>query len=69
MSDPRPLTRRAKTVLLAMFMVCSLIWPYIVPGQYLVSYTYLCGGVVLAGLGFQAGVDFQKYRTGQEPKP
>jgi len=60
MHDSRPLFRRAKTVLLAAFMACSLIWPFIVDGAHLVAYAYLCGGVVLTGIGFQAGVDWQK---------
>lgn len=65
MSDQRPLTRRAKTVLLFAFMVCSLVWPFIVDGANLVAYAYLCGGVTLAGLGFQAGIDWQKAKGGQ----
>lgn len=64
MSDPRPLTRRAKTMLLFAFMVLTLIWPLIVPGEYLISYAYLCGGVIAAGLGFHFGVDWQKAKGG-----
>ena len=65
MSDPRPLTRRSKTMALFGFMVLTLVWPLIVPPEQLVSYAYLCGAVIAAGIGFQFGVDWQKAKGGQ----
>jgi hypothetical protein len=66
MTDSRPLTRRAKTMLLFTFMALSLVWPLIVPGEQLIAYAYLIGGVTAAGLGFQAGIDWQKAKGGIE---